>query len=74
MHPTTTDLRGAPLVTLLRWTRVAADVKANLSGLARTEQVEWNLVRVGETIDALDRECARRAHLAERARPRAVAG
>ena len=74
MHPTTTDLRGAPLITLLRWQRVAADVKTNLSGLARSEQVEWNLVRVGETIDALDRETARRTELAERSRERAQAG
>ena len=74
MHPTTTDLRGAPLGTILRWSRVAADVKANLVSVSRTEQVEWNLVRVGETIDALDREAARRATLTERARTHAKAG
>jgi hypothetical protein len=74
MHPTTTDLRGAPLGTILRWSRVAADVKANLVSVSRTEQVEWNLVRVDETIDALDRESARRTALAERGRPHAKSG
>jgi hypothetical protein len=74
MHPTTTDLRGAPLPTLLRWSRVAADVRSNLSAVSRTEQVEWNLVRVAETIDALDREAARRTALAEGARSHARAG
>ena len=74
MHPTTTDLRGAPLPTLLRWSRVAKDVRANLSGVSPTAQVEWNLVRVGQTLDALDREVGRRTALAEASRPRAQAG
>jgi hypothetical protein len=72
--PTMSDLRTAPLPTLLRWWRIATDVRARLAGVSRTEEVEWNLARADRTLVALDAELARRSALAAGARERAHAG